>query len=181
VVWSWAVMRSAAVMKSATVVFAGSMVLALSSQICFPAVPVPFTMQGLAVLLTAAALGSRVGTLTVLAFLAEGACGCPVFAGFSAGYSVLFGPTGGYLLGFIPAVYTTGILLERLPVKNAVNVLFAGLAGKIILFVVGYLQLSHFVGFRGAYILGVAPFCPLAIVKLWLFTVLTLKIHRQSR
>ena len=77
-----------------------------------PFTPVPITGQTLAVLLTGAALGSRRGALAMLAYLAEGSAGLPVFAGGGSG---LFWnmASGGYLVGYVPAAYLVGFLTER--------------------------------------------------------------------
>jgi len=91
----------------------GSLLIALAAQIRIPSVPVPITLQTLAVLLVAGTLGSKRGTLAVLAYLLQGMVGLPVFAMWSAGPAYLLGPTGGYLIGFLPAAYLAGYLCER--------------------------------------------------------------------
>ncbi len=78
-----------------------------------PFSPVPITGQTMAVLLVGALLGSRRGALAVLAYIAEGLAGLPVFAGGAAGLARLFGPTGGYLVGFVAAAFLVGWLAER--------------------------------------------------------------------
>ncbi|MCR5754240.1 MAG: biotin transporter BioY [Acetatifactor sp.] len=74
--------------------------IAICSWISIPAA-VPFTLQTFAVFLAAALLGGKRGTLSVLVYILLGAIGIPVFAGFSGGVGVLFGTTGGYIIGFI--------------------------------------------------------------------------------
>lgn len=153
--------------------FIASCCIAICSQICIPFVPVPFTMQTLSVLFVASALGARYGTIAVLMYLAEGAVGLPVFAKLSSGLSVLLGPTGGYLMGFVAAVYITGSLIEKSKIKSFWTILGAGLAGEIVLFMAGYLQLARFVGYSKAYALGVVPFVLGDIVKVLAFTLIT--------
>lgn len=62
---------------------------------------IPFTLQTFAVFLTVAVLGGRRGTIAILVYITIGAVGVPVFAGFTGGLGVVFGNTGGYIVGFI--------------------------------------------------------------------------------
>jgi len=78
--------------------FAG--LIAVCSWISVPA-EIPFTMQTFAVFLTIGLLGGRCGTRAVITYLLLGACGMPVFAGFTGGVGRLLGPTGGYIIGFL--------------------------------------------------------------------------------
>ncbi len=82
-------------------------------EIRLPFTPVPLTGQTFAVLLSGAVLGCRRGFLSQAAYLAEGLAGLPVFAGGSAGITVLLGPTGGYLWSFPLAAALLGWLVER--------------------------------------------------------------------
>lgn len=75
--------------------------IAVCSWIVIPSPTVPFTMQTFAVFLCLFLLGGKLGTLSIVSYLLLGAVGAPVFAGFGAGVGVLFGTTGGYLLGFL--------------------------------------------------------------------------------
>jgi biotin transport system substrate-specific component len=97
------------------IIIGATVFISLSAQIAFnvPFSPVPITGQTLAVILCGAFLGSKKGSLAILAYLLEGISGLPVFAQAQYGLSHLFGPTGGYLLGFIPAAYISGYAVER--------------------------------------------------------------------
>lgn len=77
-----------------------AVLISICSWISIPTI-IPFTMQTFAVFLTVLVLGGYRGTLAVIVYLLLGAIGAPVFAGFSGGIGVLFGSTGGYLLGFL--------------------------------------------------------------------------------
>lgn len=94
-------------------VIAGTALLALSSYITVPMLPVPITMQTFAVTLIGALYGWRLGAVTVLAWMAEGAMGLPVFANGTSGFIVFAGPTAGYLLTFPVMAALTGWLAER--------------------------------------------------------------------
>jgi biotin transport system substrate-specific component len=137
-----------------------SFVIGLSAQIAIPLpfTPVPVTLQTLAVLLTGCALGSGRGTLALLAYLGEGFAGLPVFSGGRAGVAHLFGPTGGYLLGFLAAAYVIGLLAERGVLRHGVGALLALVAGNIVLYVPGVLWLGAYTGMGKALSFGMTPF-----------------------
>jgi biotin transport system substrate-specific component len=99
--------------RNGLLVAGGSLLLTLSAKINVPFYPVPMTMQTFAVILIGAAFGWRLGTATVLFYLAQGAMGLPVFAGTpekGIGLAYMAGPTGGYLLGFAARAFVTGWL-----------------------------------------------------------------------
>ena len=85
---------------------------------------VPFTLQTMAVCITAGLLGTRKGTISVLAYLIMGAIGLPVFSGFSGGLDKLLGVTGGYLLGFVLTVPVIGIGKRLFPDSKLALALF---------------------------------------------------------
>ncbi|GAA0585701.1 biotin transporter BioY [Craurococcus roseus] len=151
----------------------GSAVLAASAQVVLPAWPVPATLQSLAVLLLGALGGARLGTAAVALYLLEGALGLPVFAGGNAGPAALAGPTGGYLLGFLPAVWLAG-RAGRGPLWRQGAVL---LAAHLLLFVPGVAWLSGFVGWERAFAAGFLVFLPATLVK----TALALAVLRAVR
>src|SRR3954468_18336880 len=101
--------------QDALLVTAASLFVALSASIAIwlPNTPVPITAQTLIVLLTGALLGSRLGSLALVAYLAEGLAGLPVFAGGMSAWSpsrvpgvpTILGPTSGYIIGFIMAAW----------------------------------------------------------------------------
>ena len=87
-------------------------VMTVCAQIQIPFGEVPFTLQTLGVFIAASLLGWKRGTLSVIVYVLLGLAGVPVFAGFSGGIGVLFGPTGGYLIGFIAMALIGGIVME---------------------------------------------------------------------
>lgn len=108
----------------ATVVL-GSLFIALCSKISVPTWPIPVTLQTFAVAAIAAAFGARIGVATIALYIAEGLAGLPVFAGPLAGPAYLFGPTGGFILGFLLLAVIVGRaadlgLSRRLPALFAV-------------------------------------------------------------
>jgi len=88
-------------------------VLAASAWISVPFYPVPMTMQTLAVLLVGGLLGPRLGVAAVTSYLVLGLAGAPVFHSGLGGPALLAGPTGGYLMGFVPAVFVMGLASRR--------------------------------------------------------------------
>ena len=144
----------------------GTLVLAASSQVSVPMVPVPMTMQTLAVTLVGALYGWRLGGLTILVWLAQGALGLPVFAGGSGGFVRFFGPTAGYLLAFPIAGALTGWLVERGWNGSKLLLAFAAmLIGNALCLVLGAAWLAAMVGLPKAIAVGVAPFLLGAALK----------------
>jgi biotin transport system substrate-specific component len=126
--------------RDLALILAGSLLVALAARISIPLpfTPVPITGQTLAVLLVGAALGSRLGFLSLLAYLAEGAMGLPVFAGGTGGLAKILGPTGGFLLAFPLAAGLVGLLVERFGLdRSFLGTLLAMLAGNALLYLVG--------------------------------------------
>src|SRR5262249_7168428 len=137
-----------------------------------PITPVPVTLQPFAVFLFGAALGSRRAGLAMIAYLVEGACGLPFFAGGAAGLPHLAGPTGGYLLGFVPAAFAIGWCAERGWDRTPLRAFAAMLVGSIILFACGVTQLSFFVGRDHALQQGFYPFIIGDVLKMALAAAL---------
>jgi len=152
----------------------GTLFIALSAQVAIPLPfsPVPITGQTLAVLLTGALLDSRRGSLCLLAYLAEGAIGLPVFAGGRAGLAHLMGPTSGYLMGVIAAAFLTGLLAERGWDRRARTTLLAMLLGNAAIYAFGLPWLARFVGGERVLASGLLPFIPGDLLKLILAAML---------
>src|SRR3954471_1126095 len=119
-------------LRAVVLIALGTALMALSAKVNLPLPYVPMTLQTLVVLMIGAAYGWRLGSATMIAYLAEGAMGLPVFAGPVGGIAPLVGPTAGYLFGFIGAAFVTGWLAER-GWDRSVTLLFAAMAGRPIL------------------------------------------------
>lgn len=98
---------------SYTLAFAMLMAISANAFVYLPFTPVPITMQVLTVLISAIALGSRLAFLSQLQYVLAGLLGAPVFAGFKSGLSVILGPTGGYIMGFLAAAFISGYIYEN--------------------------------------------------------------------
>jgi len=142
-----------------------SFVLAASAQVSIPMYPVPFTLQSVTVLFLAFMLGHRLAVLAVGLYLLEGAVGLPVYAHFTSGLPVLFGPTGGYLFGFLASAYMAGCMYERIRSRKFIHLFLMGLIGEVPLFLCGYLYLACFVGWKQAWWVGVFPFLVSTCIK----------------
>lgn len=168
--WPAAAAQSASdrMIRNALLAFAGSLALWASAKIQVPFWPVPMTMQTFFVLALAAALGARLGTATVLLYLAEGAAGLPVFAGTpekGLGLAYMAGPTGGYLAGFVVAAFAVGTLAERGFDRSIPRMLAAAAIGHGIIFAMGWGWLATLVGVEKAWVMGVAPFYAATVAK----------------
>lgn len=144
--------------QMAAVLF-GTLVLALSSQISVPIVPVPVTMQTLAVTLIGAVYGWRLGAITVTAWLFEAVLGLPVLANGSGGLPSFLGPTAGYLFAFPFAAALVGWLAQQGWNGGRPMLAFtAMLAGNALCLAFGGLWLATLIGLERAFFAGVVPF-----------------------
>ncbi len=144
----------------------GTGILAASSYVSVPMIPVPITMQTLAVTLIGALYGWRLGAATVVAWLAEAAMGMPVLANGAGGLHAFAGPTSGYLFSFPIIAAVTGFLAEKgwnghRPVLAFVAMMLANL----LCLVIGGVVLGFMIGVEKAFLLGVLPFLVGAALK----------------
>lgn len=123
-------------LRKAGLVLAGSFLIALAAQISVPFYPVPLTLQTLAILMVGLTFGSRLGAVTLLAYLAEGAMGLPVFAGGLNGVA-LMGPTAGFLFGFVGMAYLAGLAVERGMARGVVSTAICGMGISALLYLPG--------------------------------------------
>ncbi len=152
--------------------------MSIGARICVP-VPgsdVPMTLQSLALLLIGLGLPAAVAMPSLVAYLAIGTAGVPVFA---AGSSGCFGPTGGYLVGFVVAAW----LMSALRGKGRASVArtaAAGSAGMAILFVCGVAWRAVLFGgdFEFAAMTGFVPFAAKACVQVAIVTTLLAGLRR---
>ncbi|MGN0634867.1 MAG: biotin transporter BioY [Acutalibacteraceae bacterium] len=159
-----------------------AVLIAVCSWISIPAA-VPFTLQTLGVFLALRLLGGAKGTVSVLIYILLGAVGVPVFAGFSGGVGVLFGPTGGYILGFLAAglVY---LLLEKVPKHGKVMDILRMVAGLLVCYALGTAWFYYTYGVQNAMGIGavlmacVVPFILPDAVKIVLAQLLAERLQK---
>ncbi|HEX5679789.1 MAG TPA: biotin transporter BioY [Desulfobacterales bacterium] len=135
--------------------------MAAGAYMAIPIGPVPIVLQNMFVLLSGLLLGSRWGLTSVAVYLLAGVAGLPVFAGGTGGIGRIFGPTGGFLLGYLPVVFLVGRMAERLPRRMVWDVA-AMTAGTLVLYACGVAWLAAMTGLSPAkaLALGMVPFLP---------------------
>ena len=180
IVWPRRADGSFRVLRGAILMALGTALLTLSAKVSLPLPFVPMTLQTLVVLMIGAAYGWRLGSATVLAYLAEGAVGFPVFAGPVGGLAPLVGPTAGYLAGFVAAAFVTGWLSERGWDRSVPRLFLAMGLGHIVILAAGFgwLVFGMKLGVEKAWLVGIVPFIAASLVKNTLGAALVPAIRR---
>jgi biotin transport system substrate-specific component len=157
--------RTAVVNIVSVVVGAG--VVGALAQVSIPLWPVPITGQTLGVLVVASLLGLWRGVSAMVLYAAAGAAGLPWFSDASSGVSVILGPTGGYILGFIVAAALTGWLAQRKWDRKILGGIVAFLAGSVSVFALGLPWLAAVLGLTLEQTLefGLYPFIIGGVIK----------------
>jgi biotin transport system substrate-specific component len=155
--------------------------LAVLTPVALPIGPVPITPGTLVVLFAALTLGGARGSLAVLVYLLLGGVGLPVFSGYAGGAAVLLGPTGGFLLGYLPLAAIAGFFARRL--GGRIGIAVGGALGMLILYLLGSLRYGSLagVGIGAALSVCVLPFLPFDLLKLGIATVAAPYLSRLSR
>ncbi len=147
----------------------GTLALWISAKVQVPFYPVPMTMQSFVVVVIGMAYGWKLGGATLLAYLAEGAIGLPVFAGTperGIGLAYLLGPTGGYLFGFFLAATAVGYLAERRWDRSLLKAAAAMFVGFVLIYAPGLIWLGTVIGWDKPILeLGLTPFIWGAVFK----------------
>ena len=157
----------------------GSIVLAISSKIKIPFYPVPMTMQTLVVLTIGVAFGWKLGLATMSLYLFEGIIGLPVFSGTpekGIGLVYFTGPTMGYLIGFLVAVYISGKFnYDNNLIKTFLKLLFA----TSFIYLLGMAWLGGLIGWdKPIFKLGAQPFL---LAELFKILIATLAINQIKK
>ena len=143
-----------------------------------PGIPVPFTLQPVAVLLAGALLGARGGLGSQSVYLAAGMAGLPVFVA-GGGFAYLLGPTGGYLLAFPVAAWLTGSFADRS--RGAAGIALGSIVGLAAIHVGGLAWLAAISGREAAISVGLAPFFVGDLLKVALVTVIGVRFGGRVR
>ena len=164
------------IVKISLLILLGSLLLTLSAKIKIPFYPVPMTMQTFVVLFLGIAFGPKIGLATVSIYLLEGIFGLPVFANSpEKGIGLIYftGPTMGYLIGFMLAVYFVGSK-KKLKNKNTHLQIFLRLLFSVsFIYILGLLWLGLLIGWdKPIFKLGAQPFLLAELFKLVLLTIL---------
>ena len=163
--------------KTFILIFLGTIALTISAKLKIPFYPVPMTMQTFVVLLLGLAFGYKIGLATVGVYLLEGIIGIPVFSNSpekGIGLVYFTGPTMGYLIGFLFAVFFAGYL----DMKNNIFLIFAKLLFSVsIIYIFGTIWLGTLIGWDKPILsLGVTPFLLAEVFKILLLTLIVKKI-----
>ena len=156
-------------------------VICVLSPIAIPlAGEVPVSLATLAVMLSGAVLGRKLGTLAVLVYIILGMIGMPVFANYASGAGIVFGMTGGYIVGYLPLAYMTGLFRERWgKEKKYMSIACGALLGNLILYILGtawFIRCTE-MALSGALAACVIPFIPGDLLKIAAVCLLTPRIR----
>lgn len=172
--------------KTKNIVFIAmfSVIIAICSWISIP-FQVPFTMQTFAIFCTLSILGGCNGSISVLVYILLGAIGIPVFAGFSGGIGILFGTTGGYIIGFLGTALIYWLITKLLGNKLWVTILamviglFLCYALGTIWFMVAYANKTGPIGIGTALSYCVIPFIIPDLVKMVLAVLISDRVKKH--
>jgi biotin transport system substrate-specific component len=164
-------------LKVFVVIFLGTVLLTISAKLKIPFYPVPMTMQTFVVLFLGLAFGYKIGLATVGVYLLEGIIGIPVFSNSpekGVGLTYFTGPTMGYLIGFLSAVFLAGYI----NLKSNILIIFVKLMFAVsTIYLFGVLWLGTLIGWDKPILqLGVTPFLLAELFKICLLTLLAKKI-----
>lgn len=151
-----------------------------------PIGPVPISLTNLVIYFSLYILGTKDGTISYLVYLLIGIIGLPVFSGFTSGPEKLLGPTGGYLIGFIPMAVIAGIFIKKsISISNLwIGRIFGVLGmilGTIVAYILGTAWLAYQadMDFQAALWAGVIPFIPGDLIKMILAVLAGPQIRKQ--
>ena len=141
-------------------------IIAVLAQITIPIPVIPLTMQTLAVGLIATILPWRQSVAAVSVYVIIGAIGVPVYANFTGGVGILFGPTGGFLISFILMAFIIGYYLSFFGYSKW-QVINANLIGMLINLIIGTVWLKYYLqlSWSEAFMSGFVPFIVVGVIK----------------
>ena len=152
----------------------GSILITISAKTKIPFYPVPMTMQTFVILLIGITLGYKIGLATVMLYLLEGIVGLPVFSNSpekGIGITYFIGPTMGYLIGFLFAVYFSGSFKYE---KGIINTFLKLIFSVSFIYILGLIWLGILIGWdKPIFKLGAQPFLLAELLKILLLVFLT--------
>ena len=165
------------ILKYFFVIILGSLMLTISAKIKIPFYPVPMTMQTFVVLFLGITFGYKIGLATITVYLLEGILGLPVFSNSpekGVGLVYFTGPTMGYLIGFLSAVFLSGYFKFG---KNIFNNFFKILLSVSTIYILGLIWLATLIGWdKPIFELGAKPFLLAELFKILILTFLASKL-----
>jgi biotin transport system substrate-specific component len=156
---------------------------AVGALISIPLQPVPITLHTLFMNLAPALLGGPLGALSQIVYILLGVIGLPVFSGGKAGFGVLLGPTGGYLIGFVIGAFLIGKMVRTRTRAGFFWLLFSMALGHVVVYGCGVLQLALVakLSLAKALAVGVLPFLPGDFLKMCAASYITLRLRDKIR
>ena len=158
----------------------GCILLIISAKIKVPLYPVPMTLQPLAVLMISMLFGRNLASATVGLYIFQGLLGLPVFA-YGGGFMYIFGPTGGFIIGFLLAAIILGYLADKGWGRSLFTSILCMVIGLFIIYFMGILQLSVIKGFDYAILKGFYPFIIGDLYKLLLAGIIVPYIWKLAK
>ena len=161
------------IIKLTLIIVVGTILITISAKIKIPFYPVPMTMQTFVILLIGITFGYKIGLATVTLYLFEGIIGLPVFANSpekGIGVAYFIGPTMGYLIGFLAAVYFSGSFKYD---KGIINTFLKLIFSVSFIYILGIIWLGTLIGWnKPIFKLGVEPFLLAELFKMLLLLFL---------
>ncbi len=157
-------------------------VICILAPISIPIGPVPISLTNLVLYFTIYLIGTKSAVCSYIIYLLLGTVGLPVFSGFTGGVGKLIGPTGGYLIGFIPMIIIAGIIIEHSH-DNKIIEMIGMILATAVCYLIGTLYLSYStnMSFKAALIAGVLPFIAEDIIKMIIAMILGRKVKSRLK
>ena len=170
------------IIKLTLITIVGSILITISAKVKIPFYPVPMTMQTFVILLIGITLGYKIGLATVTLYLFEGIIGLPVFASSpekGIGIAYFIGPTMGYLIGFLVAVYFSGSFKYD---KGIINTFLKLIFSVSFIYILGLIWLGTLIGWeKPIFKFGAQPFLIAELFKVLLLTLLTTNLIKIKK
>ena len=170
------------IVKLTIIAIIGTVLITISAKVKIPFYPVPMTMQTFVILLIGITLGYKMGLATVALYLFEGIIGLPVFASSpekGIGIAYFIGPTMGYLIGFLVAVYFSGSFKYD---KGIINTFLKLIFSVSFIYILGLIWLGTLIGWeKPIFKLGAQPFLIAELFKVLLLTLLTTNLIKIKK
>ena len=147
-----------------------------------PFSPVPISLTNLVIFISVFILGMKDATISFLIYLLLGTVGLPVFSSFRAGLSVLAGPTGGYLIGFIVLALSQGCAMKYFD-RKLLPTIIGMLIGMAVCYIFGTVWLAKLMSlsFKGGLFMGVIPYLPGDAVKIIIAVIVGPKLYAATK
>lgn len=159
-------------------------VLCILAPLSIPIGPVPISLTNLVLYFFVFIVGTRRTSIAFIIYMLLGMVGLPVFSGFSGGLGKLVGPTGGYIIGFLPMVIVMGLFLEKHRKVSVKNIILNSIVMEVCTWIpyllgTAWLAYSAKMTFTAALAVGVLPFIVEDLIKMVLAAIVAPGIHGQ--